>query len=434
MLASPFSFLRGSAVVMAWDLAHTPTTGIEVLMDGDAHLANFGLFGTVERDVVFDLNDFDESQPGPWEWDLKRLAVSFNVLARELGWGRRSRHSMVAACVSGYRAAVRRLEQRGALDLWYEFLYARRRRPGLRLDRVSRALLAGAGQIAARRSSDTLLARLAQRSEDGTWRFRRIPPIQFRLPKARREAVLAGLLPYVETLPRGRRYLWDRYHAVDVAEHVVGVGSVGARAYVVLLFGNGEDDPLLLQVKEAFAPAGAPYLRPLAPDLARAPGKRVISAQLALHSSPDLLLGWTEIDGHSFYVRQMRNLKGSVPLDALAPDQVLRYAHACGEVLGHAHARTGDGAQIAGYCGRSGVLDSAIAAFAEAYGAQVVDDHRRLVRAVAAGRVRATVESPETTSPPTGGTGSRRRRPTSRRSSRRGPGTRPRPGRSPGTR
>jgi uncharacterized protein (DUF2252 family) len=429
MASSLFGFLRGSAAVMAWDLARTPTTGIPVLMDGDAHLANFGLFGTVERDVVFDLNDFDESLPGPWEWDLKRLAASVNVAARDLGWSRSDRHAAVVGCVQGYRAEVRRLEPSGALDLWYQFLFTGRTSPQLRLDPTTREVLRGAATTAEQRTNETLLGQLAHRTPSGRWRFRPLPPIQVRVAGARAQQVLAGLRAYHSTLPRGRSYLISRYRPVDVAEHVVGVGSVGARAYVVLMFGNGESDPLLLQVKEALAPAASAYLPHLPPEFRGHQGKRVIAAQMALQSSPDLLLGWTRVDGRPFYVRQMRNLKGAVPLAALSPKQFLRYAHACGQVLGHAHARTGDGARIAGYVGRSGALDEALATFAEAYGLQTVHDHARLVAAIAAGRVavrpdtppsraaaarRASRRAPSPTSRPTRGRGRPRTRPTPR--------------------
>jgi uncharacterized protein (DUF2252 family) len=378
---------------MAWDLAHTPATGIRVLMDGDAHLANFGLFGTAEQDVVFDLNDFDESELGHWEWDLKRLVASVNVATREFGWTRAERRDAVAGCVEEYRGAVRRLERSGALSIWYEFLFTQRRNPALRLDPTTQAVLRGAAETASQRSNDTLLGRLARRASNGEWRFREIPPVQLRVSRKVRDQVIASLDPYSRTLPRGRRHLLERYRPVDVAEHIVGVGSVGARAYVVLLFGNGEPDPLLLQVKEGLPPAAGPYLPPLPRDLQREPGKRVVSAQMAIQSSPDLLLGWTRLGGRSFYVRQMRNLKGSVPLELLSRKQFLRYVRACGEILGHAHARTGDAARIAGYCGRSAALDVALARFAEDYGEQMVRDHARLVRAIAAGRIAAVDES-----------------------------------------
>jgi uncharacterized protein (DUF2252 family) len=428
MAASLFGFYRGSATVMAWDLARTPVSGIEVLMDGDAHLANFGLFGTVERDVVFDLNDFDESEAGPWEWDLKRLVASVNVAARDLGWPRRDRHAAVVGCVEGYRGELRRLEAAGALDLWYQFLFTGRTSPQMRLDPSTRDVLRGAAEDAVQRTSETLLTQLARRSPNGSWRLRELPPIQVRISAQRAREVIEGLRPYRSTLPRGRRYLIERYHPVDVAEHVVGVGSVGARAYLVLLFGNGESDPLLLQVKEALTPAASAYLPRLPSEFRGHQGKRVVAAQMALQSSPDLLLGWTRIEGRPFYVRQLRNLKGAVPLDALRPKQFLRYVRACGEVLGHAHARTGDGARIAGYCGRSGVLDEALAEFAESYGAQVIRDHARLVRAIESGRWEARGEPPTgrvrkgrprsaasrfAPSPPSRDTSASRKRPTS---------------------
>jgi uncharacterized protein (DUF2252 family) len=425
MASSLFSFYRGGAAVMAWDLARTPATGVRVLMDGDAHLANFGLFGTVERDVVFDLNDFDESEEGPWEWDLKRLVASVNVAARDLGWSRRARWAAVVGCVEGYRDELRRVEPTGALDLWYQFLFAGRTSPQMRIDPTTRELLRGAAVTATQRTSGVLLHQLAERSPQGRWRLRELPPIQVRVDADRAARVIEGLGPYARMLPRGRRFLFERYRPVDVAEHVVGVGSVGARAYLVLLFGNGEADPLLLQVKEALTPSASAYLPRLPAAFRGHQGKRVVAAQMALQSSPDLLLGWTRIEGRPFYVRQMRNLKGAVPLDALRPKQFLRYVRACGQVLGHAHARTGDGALIAGYCGRSGALDEALAQFAEAYGAQTVRDHARLVRAIASGRVPVRSEEsgprrrtrsrarPRDPSRPSRGTSGARRKPTS---------------------
>jgi uncharacterized protein (DUF2252 family) len=448
MASSVFGFYRGSAGVMAWDLAHTPVTGIHVLMDGDAHLANFGLFGTVEQDVVFDLDDFDESQPGPWEWDVKRLVASVNVAARDLGWERTERRAAAVGCARAYRREVRRLERKGALSIWYEFLFTGREGAAVPLDPVARDVLRAATQTAAQRTREGVLEHLAVRSRDGVWRFREIPPIQRRLPRALRERVLAALEGYARSLPLGPRYLLDRYRPVDVAEHVVGVGSVGARVYVVLLFGNGDPDPLLLQVKGALPPAAAPYLAPLPRELQVHQGKRVVTAQMGLQSSPDLLLGWTRVDGRAFYVRQMRNLKGSVPLEELSAKEFLRYVAACGTILGHAHARSGEAARIAGYVGRSGALDEALADFAEEYGAQMVRDHARLVRAIASGRIDAVREGMAPprrrgtgkahsargppTSRPSGGRPPGRTTPTSRGAPRRAPGSRPRPERDPG--
>ncbi len=225
MASSVFGFYRGSAGVMASDLAHTPVTGIHVLMDGDAHLANFGLFGTVEQDVVFDLDDFDESQPGPWEWDVKRLVASVNVAARDLGWERTERRAAAVGCARAYRREIRRLERKGALAIWYEFLFTGREGAAVPLDPVARDVLRTATQTAAQRTSEGVLGHLAVRSRDGAWRFREIPPIQRRLPRDLRGKVLAALEGYARSLPRGRRFLLDRYRPVDVADTRRGRGK-----------------------------------------------------------------------------------------------------------------------------------------------------------------------------------------------------------------
>jgi uncharacterized protein (DUF2252 family) len=391
MAASPFAFLRGSSVVMARDLAETPVSGISVVLDGDAHLNNFGLFGTPQRDVVFDLNDFDETMVGPWEWDLKRLVASVNVAGRENGLNRKERRIAAMRCVEGYRFNLDRLKNMGVLDIWYLHAYPGRENPLVHADDKARAVFTKSAAKAMRETNLRLLQKSATRSANGAWSFREDPPILTRVNGKTRQDILVGLNQYKDTLTRERRYMLSRYHVADVAHRVVGVGSVGTRAYLVLLFGNGDEDPLFLQVKEATPPAHAPYLRHQ-PEEYSHHGRRVVTGQRALQSSSDVLLGWTSIKGRPFYVRQMKNMKGSMPIEWLTGEAFMFYGWACGAILARAHARTSDAAVLAGYCGNSGVLDDALADWAEAYGDQIEADHQVLIRAIKAGRIQAAMD------------------------------------------
>jgi uncharacterized protein (DUF2252 family) len=390
MAASPFGFLRGATAVMGWDLAHTSVTGIEVLIDGDAHLGNFGLYGTPQRDIVFDLNDFDEATIGPWEWDLRRLCASINVLGRENGLNRSERFAAVKRAVAGYRASARRLESTGILDTWYVHSYPGRENPLSNPGPKSQAIMSKLIDKASRQTNATLLRKVGERTISGAWRFREDPPILTRVDDTTREAIIDGLADYTDSLSREMRYLVSRYHVVDVARRVVGVGSVGTRAYLALLFGNDDNDPLFLQVKEAVPPAAARFL-PELPEEFRHDGWRVVIAQAVLQASSDLLLGWTTINGRAYYVRQMKNMKGSIPYELLSGEPYDFYAWACGVVLARAHGRQGAGASIAGYCGGSEVLDVALAHWAERYGDQTIRDHAALLRAIKAGRIEATM-------------------------------------------
>jgi uncharacterized protein (DUF2252 family) len=390
MAASPFAFLRGSSVIMAWDLSKTPVSGMRVIIDGDAHLNNFGLFGTPQRDVVFDLNDFDETMIGPWEWDVKRLVASVNVVGRENGLNRKERRTAAMRCVQGYRFNLDRLKSMGVLDIWYLHAYPGRENPLVHADDKARAVFTKAAAKAMRETNLRLLQKSAAQSAKGTWSLREDPPILTRVSEKTRQSVLAGLNQYKDTLTRERRYMLSRYYVADVAHRVVGVGSVGTRAYLVLLFGNGEDDPLFLQVKEATLPAHAQYF-PHQPEEYSHQGRRVVTGQRALQSSSDLLLGWTTIDGRPFYVRQMKNMKGSIPTEWLTGEAFNFYAWVCGAILARAHARTSDAAALAGYCGNSEVLDDALANWGEAYGDQIEADHEILMRAIKAGRIQATM-------------------------------------------
>jgi len=392
MAASPFAFLRGSACVMAADLSTSPITGIPVVMDGDAHLNNFGFYGTPSREVVFDLNDFDEAVVGPWEWDLKRLVASVNVAGRQNGLNRRERSAAVVRCVQGYRFNANRLQDMGVLDVWYLHAYPGRENPMVKIDPKSRAVLTKTVAKALRTDNRNLLPKVADRKGDGSWSFRNDPPVLTRVSKETKAKVIETLNQYAFTLGPERRMMLGRYHVADVAHRVVGVGSVGTRAYLVLLFGVGDDDPLFLQVKESVAPAHAPYLPPV-PEEFRHQGKRVVTGQHALQASSDPMLGYASMDGRDYHVRQMKNLKASIPVEWLTGASFNFYAWACAIILARAHARTGDLARIAGYCGNSKVLDEALAEWAEAYGDQTERDHDVLVKAIKSGKVKVMTEA-----------------------------------------
>lgn len=381
MIASPFAFYRGAAAIMAHDLSTTGVTGINVVIDGDAHLNNFGLYGTPQRDVVFDLNDFDETVIGPWEWDLKRLTASVNLAARENGMNRRERDAAVKRCVQGYRFNLNRLQNMGVLETWYLHAYPGRENPLVHIDAKSKAVAGKAVAKAALQTNITLLNKVAEKQKNGSWRFRENEPLLAPVDTKTRKFVSDALHAYASTLPRERQFMLTKYRIEDVGHRVVGVGSVGTRAYLVLLLGNGDQDPLFLQVKEAIEPAHAPFAeKPLEEFLHQ--GKRVVMGQRALQSSTDVMLGWTQIESRPFYVRQMKNMKGSIPIEWLSGSAFTFYAWACGAILARAHARTTDAAKIAGYCGKSSVLDNALAQWAEAYADQTVLDHAALVKAM----------------------------------------------------
>ena len=392
MAASPFTFLRGSACVMAADLSTGPISGIPVVMDGDAHINNFGMYGTPQREVVFDMNDFDEATIGPWEWDLKRLVASVNVAGRQNGLNRRERAAAVRRGVEGYRFNIARLQNMGVLDVWYLHAYPGRDNPIAKVDPKSKAVFAKTMAKALRTDNRNLLPKVADRHGSRKWSFRNDPPVLTSVPGATKEKVIGVLNRYSLTLSAERRMMLGRYHVVDVAHRVVGVGSVGTRAYLVLLFGIGDDDPLFLQVKESVSPAAAPYLPPLSEEF-RHQGKRVVIGQRALQASSDPMLGYTEMDGRDYMVRQMKNLKASIPVEFLTGASFNFYAWACGAILARAHARTGDPARIAGYCGNSKVLDEALAEWAESYGDQTEEDHADLLASIKRGETKADIQS-----------------------------------------
>lgn len=393
MAASPFAFLRGAACVMAWDLSKTPISGIRVIMCGDAHINNFGLYGTPQRDVIFDLNDFDEATIGPWEWDLKRLVASVNVAGRENGLNKKERAEAVMRSVEGYRRNSTRLRDMGVLDVWYLHAYPDRKNPLIQMDAKSTAVIAKCVAKARQQTNATLLTKISERGVSGGWRLQEDPPVLTHVDEQTRDKIVVGLNEYAESLPLERRYMLSRYHVVDVAHRIVGVGSVGTRAYLALLFGNGDQDPLFLQIKECVSPAHAPYLPPLPEKYRKHEGHRVVVGQRALQASSDIMLGVTSIDGRPYFVRQMKNMKASIPVEWLTGESFNFYAWACGALLARAHARAGDAAAIAGYCGGAATLDRALAKWAEMYGDQTEQDHDRLVKAIKSGKVKAIMDA-----------------------------------------
>ncbi len=391
MAASPFAFLRGTAGIMAYDLSATPNMGYTVVLDGDAHISNFGLYGTAQRDLVFDLNDFDETVIGPWEWDLKRLTASVNVAGRENGLSRRERQTAVMQAVSGYQENMERLETMGTLDIWYLHAYPGHNNILHKVPPKAAAIIRKVVQKALQSDNRTLLGKVADKDAKGRWRFREDPPIMTSVTARFQSKLITALEQYSLNLSRERRHMLSKYRVEDVAHRVVGVGSVGTRAYLALLIGKNDNDPLFLQIKEAGSPAHAPYLPSRVAEFEN-DGQRVVIGQRALQASSDVMLGWTEMDGRPYYVRQMKNLKASIPIEWMSGDAFDYYAWACGSLLARAHARTCDAAMISGYCGSSRVLQESFAQWAEAYGNQTEIDHASLVAAIKRGEIKAVNE------------------------------------------
>jgi len=330
-------------------------------------------------------------QVGPWEWDLKRLVASVNIAGRQNGPNRRERAAAVGRAVDGYRFNAERLQSFRVLDTWYLHAYPGREESIVKPDAKSKAVIQKVLAKALQTDNRNLLPKVAEKNSNGEWTFKDDPPVLTRVSAATKQKVTEALNHYATTLSRERYIMLARYHVADVAHRVVGVGSVGTRAYLALLFGNGDSDPLFLQVKESVAAAHSPYLPPLDAEF-RHNGKRVVVGQRALQASSDPMLGYTSIDGRDYYVRQMKNLKASIPVEWLTGTTFNFYAWACGSLLSRAHARTGDCARIAGYCGNSKSLDEALATWAESYGDQVESDHNALVTAIRQGKVKARVE------------------------------------------
>jgi uncharacterized protein (DUF2252 family) len=399
MSASPLAFFRGAAYVMAADLAATPRTGIDVQLCGDAHLSNFGVFAAPDRALVFDLNDFDETLPGPWEWDLKRLAASIAVAARDRGFRPDRRSEVVSAAVAQYREAIREFAGKSSLEVWYARLD----------DKVLSEALAHLKprqvqnikkDTAKARAKDSARAfeKLAYRVNGGA-RIAPDPPqvvpIGDLLPKleARRlnEALRELVDSYKTSLSASLHHLIDRYEYADAARKVVGVGAVGTRTWIVLMLGRDHGDPLFLQAKEAKRSVLEPFL---GKSEFRIHGRRVVEGQRLMQAASDVFLGWLsspDLDGQRrhYYVRQLWDWKGSVDVATMRPADMAVYARVCAWTLARAHARSGDAIAIAAYVGSSDVFDWAIAAFAEGYADQNERDFEALLDAIESGRVEA---------------------------------------------
>jgi uncharacterized protein (DUF2252 family) len=396
MLVSPFTFYRGAAAVMAADLAHTPRSGFDVQLCGDAHLSNFGAYASPDRELIFDVNDFDETLPGPWEWDVMRLAASFSVAGRERGFKRRERLAIVAAMAAGYRAAMQRMAGLGNLEVWYT---------KMDVDSLARGWESAAGEKEAAsfrrnlektRAKDRMraLSKLT-REVDGKLRIVSEPPLIVPLDELAGEdadieaVVLKIIADYRDTLPEDRRVLLDGYRFVDAALKVVGVGSVGTRAFIVLMVGRDGGDPLFLQAKEAQRSVLEPYT---AASAYENQGERVVQGQRLTQAASDILLGWVKVKGidgkqRDFYVRQLWDQKGSAKVENMDAAALTAYAQICGMALAHAHARSGDRIAIGAYLGKSETFDKAVAAFAEAYADRNENDYAALKAAAKEGRI-----------------------------------------------
>jgi uncharacterized protein (DUF2252 family) len=403
MMETPFTYFRGAALPMASDLAHTPATGLIVQACGDAHLSNFGIFGSAERKLVFDVNDFDETLPAPWEWDVKRLAASLEVAARDNNFSAKDRKKIQLAMASRYRMAMRRFAGLGDLDVWYTMVDVdelRNQFGGLLKQNQRKAMDKGMAKARTRDSMQEL--RKLTRIEDGRPQIAPDPPLIVPLRDLLGEelkgldivSVVRDLIgEYTRTLQPDRRVLFEQYEFTDMARKVVGVGSVGTRCWIVLMLGRDDDDPLFLQIKEAedsvlCAYAGASKYTHQ--------GERVVNGQRLMQATSDIFLGWQRNpvgldDGrpHDFYVRQLRDWKFSLDIGAMIPRGLRLYGEVCGFTLARAHARSGDEIAIASYLGNSVAFDNAIAEFAVAYADQNERDFQAFTAAIASGRLLA---------------------------------------------
>jgi uncharacterized protein (DUF2252 family) len=386
MRQSPFAFFRGSAAVMARDLSKAPVTGIRVQACGDCHASNFGGFASPERRLLFDINDFDETLQAPWEWDIKRLAASITLASRELGLGGGRCEDAVLTMAQSYREHMREYAQMRLLEVWYSHMDAE-------------VFVEEATTTAARKrweqveekarvqTAEHIFPRIAKLI-NGRPRIVDHPPLVYhpRQSDVMRKHVIQMFHQYRETLPAERRVILDRYHILDVARKVVGVGSVGTRCAVALLMAD-EHDPLLLQFKEALPSVLEPYA---GKSRYSNHGERVVAGQRMLQSASDVFLGWTrDEEGRSYYFRQLRDMKMKIDLENMTKGDWLEYVEICGWTLARAHARTGDAALIGGYLGKNDVFDSSLAKFAPAYADQAERDHASLLKAIRAGRLEA---------------------------------------------
>jgi uncharacterized protein (DUF2252 family) len=383
MLESPFAFYRGSPTVMASDLAATPTTGVNVQACGDAHLLNFGCYATPGRRLTFDLNDFDETLPGPWEWDVKRLAASCAVAARSIGHGHCGEQAASASALA-YAGEMTELMRLTTLEIHYAHTDV----DAMAAATTNRRLASDLRSLAEVSRSHTTMQALAKlaRPVDGTYQIVDRPPLIVHLDDDSHLAqqIAEVYEEYRTTLPPNRRQLLDQYRLCDFAQKVVGVGSVGTRCAIALFVGRGALDPLFLQFKQARASLLEPYVGQSEFDHS---GERVVIGQQLMQAMSDIFLGWCEVGGFHFYVRQLRDMKGSVDLLRMSAPGLVRYADLCGRTLARAHARTLGPGFIAGYLGHGQVFADAIGSFAAAYADRTMADHRALVDAAAAGRI-----------------------------------------------
>jgi uncharacterized protein (DUF2252 family) len=402
MLVSPLSFYRGAAAVMASDLASTPDSGLRVQLCGDAHLANFGGFASPERRLLFDINDFDETLPGPWEWDVKRFAASLAVAGMDNQFSNAERRRIVLASAREYRNAMRTFASMSDLGVWYSSMDVDATIKQLRSHLDAQQLRLVQKDVARARTHDSMQAfhKLTTLTKDGpriTGRPPLIVPIEDLLPtnadRERMTAELVGLVrTYRKTLETDRRHLLEQFRLVQLARKVVGVGSVGTQDWIGLFLGRDGLDPMFLQIKEAQESVLAPFL---AKSQYANHGQRVVAGERLMQATTDIFLGWERVapepDGRQrdFYIRQLRDWKFSVEIEAMLPKGMAIYGRACAWTLARAHARSGDRIAIAAYLGRSDAFDRAIADFAEAYADQNDRDYRALVEAVKDGRVRA---------------------------------------------
>jgi uncharacterized protein (DUF2252 family) len=390
MQASPFAFFRGAAALMAADLATTPVTRLRVQACGDCHAANFGGFGSPERKLVFDINDFDETLPAPWEWDVKRLATSVVLGSRELGAKEQHCADAAQTVVRLYRERMREYARMRALDVWYSELDVEilvEEAKTVESKKFWKAIEANAGF----QTAESLFPKITD-VEDGRRRIIDRPPLVYhpRQFERGRNRVIEMFHRYRRTLPEERRVILDHFRIVDVARKVVGVGSVGTRCAVMLLMA-GEHDPLFLQFKEATASVLEPHA---GKSQYENQGERVVTGQRMLQSASDVFLGWTRDDeGRDYYFRQLRDLRMRFDFEVMTKAEWFEYVEICGWALARAHARTGDAAKMGGYMGRNDAFDEAIAEFAVAYANQTEKDHARLLKAIRAGRVSASSDA-----------------------------------------
>jgi len=393
MAESPFAFYRGAAKIMASDLSRTPVSGLNAQLCGDAHLANYGSYASPDRRQVFDVNDFDETLPGPWEWDLKRLAASIVLAGRDNAYDDADIESTTKQSVTGYRQAMARFADAGTLDIWYSQLSLKSIQQALPTKK-DRKFVAKGAKKARSKGSLKALSKLAEKV-DGGYQIKNEPPLLVPLrdlpataePEDLRTAAQNSLENYRTTLSDNRKRLFDRFTMVDLALKVVGVGSVGTRCLIALFQGRDEDDPLFLQIKQA---TGSVLEDHLPKSEYPEHGQRVVEGQRFMQASSDIFLGWAPgLQGHEYYWRQFHDMKGSADVDVMTPSQMNAYAGICGWTLAHAHARSGDPIAIAGYLGSGDVFDRAVTKFALTYADQNNRDYAGFKDAIKSGRIEA---------------------------------------------